>query len=65
MEPHGEETAAAVFDFVCLYEEDGEEGRVRSLGEYLRRFPRHEVAIAEEFLRLQREEAGQDVLPGN
>lgn len=60
MEPHGEETAAAVFDFVCLYEEDGEEGRVRSLGEYLRRFPRHEVAIAEEFLRLQREEAGQD-----
>ena len=60
MEPHGEETAAAVFDFVCLYEEDGDEGRVRSLGEYLRRFPRHEVAIAEEFLRLQREEAGQD-----
>ena len=56
MEPHGEETAAAVFDFVCLYEEDEEEGRVRSLGEYLRRFPRHEVAVAEEFLRLQRGE---------
>lgn len=53
MDPQGEATAAAVFDFLCLYEEDEAAGRVRSLGEYLRRFPRHEVAVAEEFLRLQ------------
>ena len=53
MDPQSEATAAAVFDFLCLYDEDEAAGRVRSLGEYLRRFPRHEVAIAEEFLRLR------------
>ena len=53
MDPQSEATAAAVFDFLCLYDEDEAAGRVRSLGEYLRRFPRHEVAIAEEFFNAE------------
>lgn len=52
MDAQGNEEAAALFDFLCLWEEDQEAGRVRALAEYLARFPRQQVEVAAEYLRL-------------
>lgn len=43
---------AAIGDFVELWTADREQGQQRSLGEYLRRFPAFESAIAREYLAL-------------
>ena len=48
----GLEAEAAVCDFVELWLEDRECSRVRSLAEYLVRFPSHEARIAREYLVL-------------
>ncbi|HIG87182.1 MAG TPA: serine/threonine protein kinase, partial [Planctomycetes bacterium] len=54
MDAHANEGAAALFDFLCLWEEDQEDGCDRSLAEYLARFPRQQAAVADEYLRLTR-----------
>lgn len=45
--------AAAVFDFLSDYWDDVEAGCVRSLREYLERFPEAQEAVAAEYLKLQ------------
>ncbi|MDA1266534.1 MAG: serine/threonine-protein kinase, partial [Planctomycetota bacterium] len=45
--------SAAVFDFLSDLEEDRLDGVDRPLGEYLKRYPGHEEAIAAEFVRQQ------------
>ena len=54
MDAHANEGAAALFDFLCLWEEDQEDGRDRPLAEYLARFPRQQAEVADEYLRLTR-----------
>ncbi len=52
MDAHENEGAAALFDFLCLWEEDQEAGLDRPLAEYLARFPRQQVEVAGEYLGL-------------
>lgn len=52
MDAHENEGAAALFDFLCLWEEDQEAGLDRPLAEYLARFPRQQVEVAAEYLGL-------------
>ena len=73
--PLPEDVSADLFDFVDDFERDEAAGRVRSLGDYLARYPRAQAEVAAEYLRLTgaideeagsvppAEESGEDELP--
>ena len=73
--PLPEDVSADLFDFVDDFERDEAAGRVRALGDYLARYPRAQVEVAAEYLRLTgaidedagsgppAEKGGEDELP--
>ena len=65
MDSSSDATYAAVFDFVADYLDDLEQGRPRRLSEYLARYPRHEEAVAAEYVRLRAEESRSAFLRGS